>query len=272
MAFDGAAPIEAPGATRDQVDGATVVEGINPGTNIAVKINKPGARPVTLLVLTAEQARQVSIGQLAGQRRLVLSAQQNWFAEGGLELSAAGDPAFRFAVYPPLAATPKSASKLTMTADGVFQAFEAVLPARSIKATVTPLREARPVRPVMIGGLAKAAIQPTPESFANAAAWNIDFPRQAKQDALIEFDFVGDIGRLFSGTRMLDDWYYSGYRWQYATKHAGKGPLTLTVLPLRADAPIYLPKEGRPDFGGKAQLAQLRGVTITPVYKLSVRP
>jgi len=44
------------------------------------------------------------------------------------------------------------------------------------------------------------------------------------------------------------------------------------VLPLRADAPIYLPKEARPDFGGKAQLAQLRGVTITPVYKLSVRP
>jgi beta-galactosidase len=272
MAFDGVASIEAPGATRDQVDGATVVDGITPGTNIAVKIARPGARPVTLLVLTAQQARQVSVGQLAGQRRLVLSAQQNWFAEGGLDLSAVGDPAFRFAVYPPLPKTPESASRLTMSADGVFQAFDAALPARRIEATVTPLREARPVRPVMIGGLAKAAIQPTPESFANAAAWNIDFPREAKQDALIELDFVGDIGRLFSGTRMLDDWYYSGYGWQYATKHAGKGPLTLTVLPLRADAPIYLPKEGRPDFGGKPQLAELRGVKITPVYKLSVRP
>jgi hypothetical protein len=71
---------------------------------------------------------------------------------------------------------------------------------------------------------------------------------------------------------MLDDWYYSGYGWQYSTRHAGDGPLTLSVLPLRADAPIYLPKEARPDFGGKPQVAELRGVKVTPVYRLSVRP
>lgn len=49
-------------------------------------------------------------------------------------------------------------------------------------------------------------------------------------------------------------------------------PLTVAVLPLRADAPVYIPKEGRPDFGGKPQIAALRGVTVTPVYRLTLKP
>jgi beta-galactosidase len=272
MAFDGAAQIDAPDARIERTEGATIVDGITPGTRVALTVTKPGTPRVRLLVLTAQQARQISVGQLAGQRRIVLSAQQHWFADGGLDLRSAGEPAMRFAVYPPLARTPKAGSALTASADGAFQAFDASLPARALKATITPVREARAMRPVVIGGLANAAIQPIPESFAAAAAWRIDVPGLAQQDALIEFDFVGDIGRLFSGTRMLDDWYYSGYRWQVASRHTGSGPLTLSVLPLRADAPIYLPREARPDFGGKAQLAELRGVTVTPVYRLSVRP
>jgi hypothetical protein len=86
---------------------------------------------------------------------------------------------------------------------------------------------------------------------------------------------VGDIGRLFAGTRLLDDWYYFGYRWQIGLKQfagALQQPLRLSVLPLRADAPIYLPREHRPDFAGQAQIATLSGVTLTPVYRLSVKP
>ncbi|SFU44911.1 beta-galactosidase [Pseudoduganella namucuonensis] len=267
----------APGARVSKADAAggdVVVDGIQPGTGAAVTLRRAAGRPVTVMVLTAEQARQLTVGQLAGQRRLVLSAQQTWFADGGLRLRSNGDPAFRFAVYPPLAKAPKSAGALRAGSDGLFQAFDTALPERRLRATITPVRAAQPVAPVMTGGLAKAAIQPVPESFRNAAAWRIDIPREAggKQDALIDLDFVGDIGRLFNGTRMLDDWYYSGYGWQYPLKHAGAGALTLSVLPLRADAPVYIPKEGRPDFGGKPQVAELRGVRVTPVYHLSVRP
>jgi hypothetical protein len=42
------------------------------------------------------------------------------------------------------------------------------------------------------------------------------------------------------------------------------------VLPLRADAPIYLPREHRPDFGGQAQVAALRGVKVVPVYQVEI--
>jgi hypothetical protein len=182
-------------------------------------------------------------------------------------------------VYPPLPKTVKARQgALKEGTDGIFQSFDIALPERRLAATVTPVRAAQEVRPIMIGGLAKAAMQPIPESFRQAAAWRIDVPSafaNGEPDALVNLDFTGDIGRLFNGTRMLDDWYYSGYGWQYALKHAAKGenkgPLTLSVLPLRADAPIYIPKEGRPDFAGKPQISELRGVTITPVYRLDVR-
>lgn len=275
LGFEAGAQLAAPAARIVAVEGAVVVDHIEPGSAAALTITRDHKPPVTLLVLTAQQAQQLSVGQLGGQRRLVLSAQQSWFADGGLQLRAQGDPAFRFAVFPPLPAPPKGSSALTASHDGVFQAFQATLPARRIEAAVTPLRAARTAVPVRIGGAAKAALEPLPESFGAAAAWRIDIAHASSKghdDALIELDFVGDIGRLFAGTQMLDDWYYSGYGWQYATKHAGVGPLTLSVLPLRADAPIYLPKEGRPDFGGKAQVAELRGVRVVPVYQLNVHP
>jgi hypothetical protein len=277
LGFDSAAAarLAAPGAHITAGEGGVVVDNIAPGTAAALTIARPQAPPVTVLVLTAEQAQHLSAGRFAGQRRLVLSAQQPLFADDGLQLRADGDPAFRFGVLPALGSAPKAGRALVETRDGMFQTFAATLPARRIDARVTPLRAARKAAPVRIGGSAKAALEPLPESFGAAAAWRIELPlAQVKvpDDALIELDFAGDVGRLFSGTRMLDDWYYSGYRWQYSARHAGPGPLTLSVLPLRADAPIYLPKEARPDFGGEQELAQLRGVRVTPVYKLMVRP
>ena len=277
FAFDtaSAASLTAPGARVAQAEGTTFVDAITPGTGRALSINRPGQRPLTLLVLTEQQARQVSIGELAGQRSLVLTSQQSWFNDGKLELRADGSNAFRFGVFPALKNTPKASSPLTVSTDGVFQSFQAQLPEKKIDVAITQVRQARPVRAVMIGGLARAALQPIPEAFSAAAAWKIDIPEaqaRANRDALVELDFVGDIGRLFNGTRMLDDWYYSGYKWHFALKHAATGPLTLSVLPLRADAPIYLPKDARPDFAGNKQLAQLRAVKVTPVCRLSVQP
>ena len=123
-----------------------------------------------------------------------------------------------------------------------------------------------------------AAVEPAPESFRAAAAWQVTVPRdqlKGLDDALLNIDFVGDFARLYTGVHMLDDWFYNGERWQFGLRQAEAAldqPLTVSVMPLRADAPVYIPKEGRPDFGGKPQIAALRGVTATPVYLLKVKP
>ena len=46
--------------------------------------------------------------------------------------------------------------------------------------------------------------------------------------------------------------------------------LTVRVLPLRRDAPIYLPKDRWPGFDGTGQVAAIRAVTATPEYEIPV--
>jgi beta-galactosidase len=135
--------------------------------------------------------------------------------------------------------------------------------------------------PPVRGGNAKAALQPIPEAWSRAAAWRVKLggtggPALAGLDAaLLDIDFTGDIARLHSGTRWLDDWYYNGQRWQFDLGAARLGPgadLTVTVLPLRADTPIYLPEQALPNFAGQPQVAAIGKVSVIPVYKLSIGP
>ncbi|MRW92254.1 glycoside hydrolase family 35 [Duganella sp. FT80W] len=327
FALGDGAQVSAPGAKLSQlvtVGGSTgtytLVSGVQPGTGAAISVQRSGKRPLTIVVLTAEQAQQLSVVQLAGQSRLLLSADQAYVDGNALQLRSVGDSKFRFAVYPALSGAPKAtstgaewstasagstrnrtggasstrpsndgafaagdsaAATVALRAagnDGIFQTFEATLPSRELQATITQTRNAQEASPVVIGGTAKAAIQPLPENFKAAAAWQINVPREQLKgldDALLQIDFVGDIGRLYSGTRLLDDWYYSGYQWQFGLRQQAAlldQPLTVSVLPLRADAQIYLPKEARPNFGGDKQIAQVRGVRVIPVYQLRVTP
>jgi beta-galactosidase len=254
----------------DEAAGAVVVDGIRPGLDVAFTMRCPGAKPLTVIVLSQAQARQAAIGTFQGQRRLVLSDAQAYFDGGRLVLRSAGQPHVRAAVYPPTSL--QGAGR-----DGLFQVFDTTLRARDVAVTVKPLRDAQPARPVRIGGNANAAVQPDPEAFGASAAWLLDVAAASRSkdvdSLLLDVDFTGDVARLFDGTRMVDDWYYNGQRWQFdlANLQAKRqGPLTLTVLPLRADAPIYLPREHRPDFGGKPQLAVLKAVKVVPVYRVEL--
>jgi hypothetical protein len=261
----------------DEADGV-LVDGIEPGLDAAFTLRCQGQAPLTVLVLSQAQAREAALGTFQGRRRLVLSDAQAYFDSGRLVLRSAGQPHVRAAVYPPLPASPAASTALKTDArDGLFQVLEATLPARDVAVAVKPLRPAGTARPVRIGGNAKAAVEPDPEAFGASAAWQLDVAAAGRSkdvdSLLLDIDFTGDVARLFDGTRMVDDWYYNGQRWQFDLANLPaqrQGPLTLTVLPLRADAPIYLPREHRPDFGGKPQLAEVKAVKVVPVYRVEI--
>ena len=49
--------------------------------------------------------------------------------------------------------------------------------------------------------------------------------------------------------------------------------LSLSVLPLRADAPIYIDAAHRPKFAdGQSQVAELRGARLLPVRRVAITP
>jgi beta-galactosidase len=234
-------------------------------------------RAVSVLLLAPEQLAQLNVLELAGQRRLVFTEQQAWVADGKLQLRGVGPRPLGAAVFPAL--PQPSAPGLQIKRDGVLQRL--ALPANPAQPTlhIAAMRPAGQAPKVLNGGLAGAAVQPIPEAFATAATWALKLPAPAPdkdEDLLLELDFVGDIGRVFAGTTMLDDWYYNGQRWQIGLRQFGLKPgaeLRLSVLPLRADAPIYIDAAHRPAFApGQAQVAELRGARLLSVRRAAITP
>jgi len=93
------------------------------------------------------------------------------------------------------------------------------------------------------------------------------------EDAFLRIDARGDIGRLFSGATMLDDQFFNGSVWEVGLKrfaHEIGDPLTLAILPMRRDAPLYLDR-GVADMVKGDQTAEIMAVTVVPQYALHLR-
>lgn len=252
------------------------VEGIRPGTSATIDLVDTSGKRQRLLVLTQDQARSVSKLRLAGEDRLVMTDAEITPTDTGVHLVSRGDPTFTIRIFPAVAAVKGDRPVRKTGMDGVFSRYAATALPRHERVTIKPLRPAGKVPAVNIGGSAKAAVEPYPESFASAAAWTITVPPAALQgveDARLSIDWTGDIGRLFIGTELIDDRYYDGRRWQVNLRRfAGRlaQPMTLSILPLRGDAPIYLDAALRPNLAADAQIAALKAVDIETDYGLSL--
>jgi hypothetical protein len=250
------------------------------------------------LLLSEAQAERLWVLPFKGKTRLLIT-DAVVFADGdALELRSRGNAQIRLGVYPALSEAavrtiPGDAAASAVSSqqprqrnggadlrrngtDGIFQIWEARLPERHADVRVTPLRASQPAPPIMIGGPAKAAIQPAPETYASSAAWTLSIPPEAidsKSDAYLLIDYRGDVGRLFSGTEMIDDHYYNGLTWEVGLKRFASlldKPFTLTVLPMRQDAPIYIEPEYQLHLAPGAQAAEIVRVRIEPEYRLRI--
>jgi hypothetical protein len=77
---------------------------------------------------------------------------------------------------------------------------------------------------------------------------------------------------LFSGGWLMDDHFLSQATWEVGLKRFAKRldqPLTLTVLPLRKDTPIYL-DNGVASMVTGDQTAEVLEVKAVPQYRLTL--
>ena len=94
-------------------------------------------------------------------------------------------------------------------------------------------------------------------------------------------DYTGDVGRAYLDDQLLADDFYFGRTavnstaWEIGLRRFApelfQKTLTLRFLPLRKDAPIYLPPDRWPDFGTAQEIVQVRsiGVQIETVLKIT---
>jgi hypothetical protein len=277
FAFPASAAIEAPGARLVREGGHAYVDGVTPGPGVAIRVALPGGRQVQLVVLTREQALNLSKATLAGRERLVLSPADAYFDRAGIHLGSRDPQNLQAGVYPALGRIPAGCRDAGL--DGVFQIYAST--ARFVETPcavdVKPVKAAAPSVPVKVSAPPRAvAIEPDEADFDRAAVWRLRVPADALAGAprtFLQIAYEGDVARVYAGGRFDNDNFYKGPPWElalwrYSAEELAQG-LDLKILPLRSDAPIYLPPGARPGFpAGGGDVVHLKSVKVIREYQV----
>lgn len=113
--------------------------------------------------------------------------------------------------------------------------------------------------------------------FEGAEVWQVSLPEEIleqAQEAFLQVDYTGDVGRAYLGDRLIADDFYFGRTWEIGLRRFApelfQGALTLRFLPLRKDAPIYLPPDRWPDFGTAQEIIQVRSIGVRVEYGIKI--
>jgi hypothetical protein len=276
LAFDGARTVSAPSGIQHKDSDRIVISDLKPGSDALVTVTGNSGATTRLLVLTADQGEHAFLAKLEGRQRLIMT-QAQFYAQGNkLNFLSNGDNRLAFSVFPQMAKTPAGNLKVSASGqDGVFQSFAASAPAGDVAVKATQIRQAGEMPAPLLTGDHNTVVVPAPETFAQAAAWSLQLSKDPKaqiNDVFLQIKARGDVARLFSGGWLMDDHFLSGATWEIGLKRFERrqdSPLTLTVLPLRSDTPIYLDGGIASMVTGK-QTAALVDIRVVPQYRLTL--
>jgi beta-galactosidase len=284
FAFDDetVASIDGPKAVISRAEGRTYVNPVQIGTNVALTVHTRSDKTVQIVVLSQEQARNIWKAAFQGKEYVFFSPGDMFFDETSLHLRARDVGDLRFGVFPDLKFHPNPDVPVQKAGnDGLFFAYAASISPKSITAKLEAVRTDEPPSPIKMGKPVEwrnnTAVAIPPETFDNADLWRVTVPGSALDglsDAFLRISYVGNIARVYAGTRLLDDDFYKGIVWELGLKRFAadvtNAPLELKVLPLPKGLPIYLPKNAWPDFGSGNAVGEIHQIEIAPEYELSV--
>jgi len=135
-------------------------------------------------------------------------------------------------------------------------------PSTATDAKFTKVTDCKGLRQITIG-VQKVAEEPQDSDFNDAAVYTIELPTD-KQGALLDIAYRGDVARLYANGKFIDDNFYNGRHFQYDLSLLPDDckKLTLKILPLQRNAPIYIPRQAKIDFGSKQAVESVEAVKI----------
>ncbi|HUI11409.1 MAG TPA: beta-galactosidase [Bacteroidota bacterium] len=259
----------------------TIVRGVMPSRSDAIVVTAGNGTIVHIVLLSRQDACNSWKARLGGHDRMLISAADLFWDSDTIHLRSREPGGMACEVFPDFDGVPRSASRLRgLGRDGIFARYAIrVTPSRlSVSA-----REVRPpgvVPPVAMGPYydwRKCAVARAPDdsTFASAGLWRLALPGSLPPGVaglFLRIDYAGDVARLFRGARLLDDNFFNGTAWEIGLDRlpGGAPALDLEILPLRADAPVYIPASLWPDFHGAAQIASIRSVSLVPEYEAAI--
>jgi len=271
FAFDAAsiASVKASSGSITRIGGDTLVQGAEPGKKTVLRIAGKDGRTTRIVLFTEIEAEQLWRVSLGGQDKLLLSAADIFAGDDGVHLRSV-DPS-------------RIAASLFVPGGGreghpLWQERTWKIEPRKIEFAWNQSREAS-LRPPLRKSAEGRAKAPDDSEFAGAAAWTLRIPPQSMtglSDIFLRIHYAGDVARLSRDGRLLDDNFYNGRTWEIGLKRflpeSFAQKLEVEVLPLPANAPIYLDAQALTPFDSQKQTAKVLEVEALPEYEVVWTP
>jgi hypothetical protein len=262
--------VEAPGGRIRREAGVAYIDGIATSGAMAIHVAAGSGQSADIVVLPRERARNLWKATTAGSERLVISDADVWFTKDRMELRSSDPSRLAFAVLPGL--TRPVDGFHAAGRDGIFERYTAAAEPVYVNTTVRQLAEAGATPLPRMGK--EVAMAPVDADFSRAARWSIQVDASAAAShSILRIAYEGDVARIYAGGKLLTDDFYHGAPlelglWRVSPDALKQG-LELQVLPLRKDAPIYLPPSARPTYPPSGIVARLKAVEAIPEYRAS---
>jgi hypothetical protein len=251
---------------------------IKPGTKVAARMRLADGSSIQIVVLDQKNSLALWKGNLQGRDRLFLTQASLVLDGDSLRLTSTAPADLNVAIYPAPASLAYNGSDLARKTGGIFQRFTPPAPrAVKLEATLKGVQAAGPPREIPIGKIEQpVATAPLDTDFEKAAVWRVKIPEGVDlgADPILRLHYVGDVARVTLNGKLLTDDFYNGNALDVGLRRYApdilSGDLRVEILPLRKDAPIYLVREARPDFGSQRSVLSLNGIEIIPRYQIQL--
>lgn len=262
----------------DRVD----VAAVKPSTGIAIEIRAHNGTNIRIVLLSQEMAENSWKVSIHREPHLLTTSADVFDDGAAIHLRSRDAGAFSFSIFPKIGQLTANVSLKKTADDGAFAHYAASVESRKIQVGLEKIRDAAPTSPVKLGkpvdwrGGVAVAQAPEEGDFTKAALWRVTLPKKDSknfEDIFLDVNYVGDVARIYDGKTFLDDDFFNGDPWEIGLKGFGPDAVTeldLQILPLRKDAPIYMPKPSWPDFEGQSEVARVKSVAASPEYEVIV--
>jgi beta-galactosidase len=272
--------LSAPAQTIVRAGSSIRVKPASHGSDADIEVVGADGSRARILLLTHDEAESATIARIDGSDHLLLSPSDVFLDGNILHLRSTDRHALHFRAFPSLTAAATSGAKRNIQTHGLWTDFSFDPPQASIAWKLQKIRDALPVATVKLGSFVdwrngKVAQAPDSSAFAAAAEWKITIAQPLPtgiSNLWLKLDYIGDVGRLYIGDRLVDDDFFNGSTWQIGLKrflpeviHSG---MRVQILPLRADAPIYLDSSIRRNLPRNGQIAAIGQPVLEPEYEI----
>lgn len=260
------------GQTVTQKNDVVAISNFQPGTAPAIRITDSARKYTDIIVLSHEQGLNLYKANVAGRDRLFLSKAGLFFDDHQVHLTSRNPADLQVGVYPAFEATSPNFSKGGK--DGVFQEYAAQVKPQPTTIDFLLNTPAGPSVPARVNSRRRVVMEPSDADFDRAGVWSLkvsDVVANETARPVLQINYEGDVARLYSGNRFLDDNFYKGTTfeyglWRLTPEELQKG-LDLKILPLRQDTALFLEKSARPDFSSGLDVLKIKSIGLAWDYQ-----